>query len=62
MKKITFKPEDYISVGQAAKSLGVSRQTIYNWISEGFLEGTNIANKVCVLSSDVDRLKAKQTS
>lgn len=44
----------YLSVGEAARSLGVSERTIYGYIKERRLTGARVGNLIVVKTAEVD--------
>ena len=40
-----YRYEDWISVAQAAKAAGVSRQTIHDWIKDGHLKAKRLSER-----------------
>ena len=47
---------------EVAEQLGVSDQTVYNWIREKRLPATKIARSVCVRRSDLERMIAAHST
>ena len=45
----------YFTTGEVARRLGVSRQTIVNWIKQGYLPGVRIGARRVVPASAFDR-------
>ena len=45
----------YFTTGEVARRLGVSRQTIVNWIKQGYLPGVRIGARMVVPASAFDR-------
>ena len=56
MVEIRFKAADLLTYVDAAKLLGVSRQTIYNWIKVGKLRPYEIGNNVFLHRLEIERL------
>ncbi len=51
---LLLKDKDILSIPEAASFLGVSRQTIYNWLKSGTIIGKRMSNrKVLILKSDL---------
>ena len=48
----------FLSVSDAARTLCVSRQTVYTWIADGYLLTERFAGRQVVLRSSVDARKA----
>lgn len=46
-----------VQVGEAAKALGRSRETIYRWIEEGKLIAVEFGGVLFVPSSEIERIK-----
>lgn len=52
--------EEYLRVEEAAAKLGVSKQTIYQWVKRGRLSAvTNDLGSVRISQSDVEKTKEK---
>ena len=49
--------QDFVNQTSAAKILGVTRMTIWNWIKEGKLQVVIVAGLRMIPQSEVDRLK-----
>ena len=45
----------YFTTGEVARRLGVSRQTIVNWIKQGYLPGVRVGARMLVPASAFDR-------
>jgi excisionase family DNA binding protein len=45
----------YFTTGQVARRLGVSRQTIVNWIKQGYLPGERVGARMMVPASAFDQ-------
>jgi excisionase family DNA binding protein len=46
-----------VTISSAAKTLGVSRPTIYRWLNTGKLTGTTFGGVIFIDSKQVDKLK-----
>lgn len=61
----TGGPRDYVTAGQAADVLGVSRQTIKNWVLSGRLIGRRVGGQFLVgrdaVAAELDRLQVGAT-
>ena len=44
---LTGKPK-YLTTGEVAKKLGVTRQTIVNWINKGSLDGVRLGGRMMI--------------
>ena len=60
MTKITLQTSDLLNYPEAANLLGVSRQSIYNFIEQGDLFPVVIGRARFLLREDVLRLKARR--
>jgi excisionase family DNA binding protein len=47
--------DEYFTVAQAAKKLGVTRQTVYRWIAEGKIPTEIIGREVLIKKDEVER-------
>jgi excisionase family DNA binding protein len=56
---VAYQPSDLISVVQAAKTLGVTRGTLYRWIRQRLVDSVSIADHLCIPKTEVKRLKAE---
>jgi excisionase family DNA binding protein len=55
--RLKLRDKDILSIPEAAELLGVSRQTIYNWLNCGVIKGKRISNrKVLILKSDLESM------
>jgi excisionase family DNA binding protein len=45
----------YLTTGQVAQRLGVSRQTIVNWTKQGLLPGIRLGGRMMIPASALDR-------
>lgn len=45
------EPASYLTTTQAGKRLGVSRQTIVNWVEKGLLPGVRIGRRIMIPAS-----------
>ena len=61
MGEIKVTSEDLLSVGRAAKELGISRVWAYQWIKDGTLHALKLGGILFVPKSEVERLKKKAT-
>ena len=55
---ITLEIPNLVSYGEAAKILGVSRQTIYNWERAGQVHLVKVGKIRFLLRDEVERVKA----
>ena len=55
--EISFRSTDILSVSEAAKSLGVTRVTLYRWIDKGKIQSLMFGCYRAIPRSEVDRLK-----
>ena len=53
---------DFITVRQAAKQIGVHFTTVYRWIDAGTILSINFGGILFIPTSEVVRLKNKQTT
>ena len=60
MTKITLETADLINYPQAAHILGVSRQSVYNFIEQGDLCPVAVGRARFLLRADVLHLKARR--
>jgi excisionase family DNA binding protein len=51
------KRSEYATTGDVAKRLGVSRQTVVNWIKRGFLPGVKFGGRLVVPQSELQRVE-----
>lgn len=56
---ILIQANDFFTLTEAAHLLGVSRPTLYNWISRGKLHPVTLGRNRYVLRSEVEALKEK---
>lgn len=47
----------YATTGEVAQRLGVSRQTVVNWIKRGFLPGLKLGGRLVVPTSEMTRVE-----
>lgn len=47
----------FATTGEVAKRLGVSRQTVVNWIKRGFLPGVKLGGRLVVPASELARVE-----
>jgi putative molybdopterin biosynthesis protein len=52
----TPEPDPYLTVIQIAEEMGLSDQTVYNWIKEKRLPATKIGRALRVRRSDLERV------
>ncbi len=59
-----FEPTDLLSIGEAARRLGVTRPTIYRWMDERVLDSVRdeTSGRTFVVRRDVDRLEGASPS
>ncbi len=50
------EPDPYLTVIQVAEEMGLSDQTIYNWIKEKKLPATKVGRAVRIRRSDLERM------
>jgi len=55
--EISFKSTDILSISEAAKSLGVTRVTLYRWIDKGKIQSLMFGGYRAIARSEVERLK-----
>lgn len=48
-----------LTVQETATALGVSRQTVYNWIKDGTVHGVRLGGAVRVPVAEIDRVLAR---
>jgi len=60
--KIKVTSEDLLSVGRAAKELGISRVWAYQRIKEGTLHALELGGILFVPKSEVERLKKEKAT
>jgi len=52
-----LQKQDFFSVAETAMLLGLSRQTIYNFIADNKLKASHVTNRVCIIRrSDIDSM------
>jgi excisionase family DNA binding protein len=56
LEQQTARPQ-FATTGEVAKRLGVSRQTIVNWIKRGFLPGTKLGGRLVVPTAELARIE-----
>jgi excisionase family DNA binding protein len=54
--------DQYLTALQVAQEMGVSDQTVYNWIREKRLPATKIARSVRVRRADLERMIAAHST
>ena len=47
----------YATTGEIARQLGVSRQTVVNWIKRGYLPGVKLGGRLVVPSAELARVQ-----
>ena len=62
MGEIKVTSEDLLSVGRAAKKLGISRVWAYQWIKDGKLHAIKLGGMLFVPTSEVERLKSEKAT
>ena len=62
MEELTIKTEDLMNMRDAAKSLGISRPTLYNRIKQNQLHPVLIGRNRYLLRSEVMALKESNAS
>jgi excisionase family DNA binding protein len=61
MVKMEPMADKFYSTGEAAKAIGVSRQTLQTWIADGKIDAPKLVGNVRVWSQkQVDNLKRKR--
>ncbi|HFC12756.1 MAG TPA: DNA-binding protein, partial [Anaerolineae bacterium] len=48
------KTPNLLTTGQVAKRVGVSRQTVVNWINKGWLEGKRVGGRLMIPAKVLD--------
>jgi excisionase family DNA binding protein len=58
-----FEPQDLLSIGEAARRLGVTRPTIYRWMDERVLDSVRdeTSGRTFVVRRDVERIDSSGT-
>ena len=51
------RQSQYATTGQVAQQLGVSRQTVVNWIKRGFVPGFRLGARLVVPLAELDRVR-----
>jgi len=54
----TIRGGEYYSVAEAANELGVSEQSVYDYISDGRLAGERINRSIMILKEDLMSFKS----
>ena len=55
--KEELQKQEFFTVAEAAKLLGICRQTVYNLIYEGKLEAAQVTNRLCIIRrKDIDSM------
>jgi len=57
MPEIRLQTNDLINYSEAARTLNITRATLYAWIQKGMLTPLAIADRRYLLRSEVDGLK-----
>lgn len=60
-QRITVRPDDIITVPEAARRLGKHKVTLYRWVDAGILEATRLGGILFVNIADIERLKKGET-
>lgn len=50
------QPTQYATTGQVAQRLGVSRQTVVNWIRRGLMPGIQLGGRLVVPVAELERI------
>lgn len=49
--------DEFTTVEEASKALGVSRETIYRWFKQGDIDGVRVGQKIIkIRKSEIERL------
>ena len=51
------RQSQYATTGQVAQQLGVSRQTVVNWIKRGFVPGIRLGARLVVPLAELERVR-----
>ena len=60
MESIRVTTDDLMSVGRAAKALGISRMTLYRWIDAGNVVTIKLGGILFIPASEVNERLEKQ--
>src|SRR5687767_12400974 len=62
MARRGVKPDEFnsLTIAQAARFLGISRQTVYTWIEDGALRAHRVGPHHRILRTHLDRVKARR--
>lgn len=53
-RRVPLRPREYLTTGQAAAALGVSRQSIENWVAAGRLRGVDLGGRTLLHRDEVE--------
>ena len=59
---ITVKTDDLVTIAQAAKQLGVSRQTVYRWKDAGKIVSIEVSGSPYILKTEVERIQKERAA
>lgn len=62
MSKRRININELVQVGEAAKALGRSRETVYRWIDTGKLIAIELGGVLFVPSSEIERVKKEEVA
>ena len=48
--------EEFLTVADVAELLKLNRQTVRNWINDGYLKASHVGRRVRILRSDLEEL------
>ncbi len=54
IKKVS-EPASYLTTGEVAKRVGVSRQTVVNWVNKGLLPGVRLGGRTLIEPASLQR-------
>jgi excisionase family DNA binding protein len=54
IKKVS-EPASYLTTGEVAKRVGVSRQTVVNWVNKGLLPGVRLGGRTLIEPAALQR-------
>ena len=57
MPRVLFDVEDYVSINEAACTIGVGVATIWRWKKSGKIHTVKFVGRVLIPKSEVERLK-----